>query len=780
MIKPLPTLRRLINWGRKPFTRTSPAPLTQVKVSSKKSPVIFILAVVCLTGAVGERFYYAPKLGVGTPAPQTIRAPASDSFEDTEATQAMRKAARRGALPLLMLDKQTNTQIIRDLNQRLIRGDQLRAIADPFPFTSTSALSTTTQLYLRHASEGELRAIFNTVEQSQLSNQPKSIAVQKTIAELKAYRVKVSSQNWSQLMDHIAQARTRYREALPKLSQAQPAYNASLLSLSNQTWQTTKQDVRMIAQRILAQGISPGLPQAVVENTVRVNISSLAPTVRPLAGQVLSGVLRPNLTIDLNATQLRAEQAARETQPVILTVRQGDLIVREGKPINHEAFVLLDHFGLSRRGINWLDLIGLGTLVSGAISIFWLVTTRTNHRLSQQDYILVLLLTLSAPLLTWTLGISYTSLPAVGLLVGSFYGSTLGATVVGLMTALLAIEINSGWIELLAIATGSLLGGVMAGRLRSREELALLGGAIALVLGVAYLTLSAPTGLAWYSLLSGAALQSLIGLGWSVVALGLSPYLERLFGLVTPIRLAELSNPNRPMLKRLALEAPGTFQHTLLVSMLAEAAARALGGNVELVRAGTLYHDIGKLHDPLSFIENQMGRPNKHDAINNPWQSAAIIKKHVSEGLVMARKCRLPKAIQAFIAEHHGTTQIAYFYYQAQKQVAETPDRLLQESDFRYAGPIPQSKETAMVMLADSCEAALRSLREASSEEALTMINKIFKARWQENQLVDSQLTRADLSRMATIFVQVWQQFNHKRIRYPSASVAVMPKVPNS
>jgi len=257
--------------------------------------------------------------------------------------------------------------------------------------------------------------------------------------------------------------------------------------------------------------------------------------------------------------------------------------------------------------------------------------------------------------------------------------------------------------------------------------------------------------------------------------------------LITPIRLAELANPNRPLLKRLAAEAPGTFQHTLFVASLAEAAARELGCNVELVRTGTLYHDIGKMHDPLGFCENQMGGGNKHDEINDPWKSAELIKKHVSEGLVMARKHRLPKAIQAFIPEHQGTMLIAYFYHQAKQNAAQKPEDLnialvdadnsklaiesreVREEDFRYVGPIPQSRETGILMLADSCEAALRSLKDATHEEALNMVNKILRARWQDNQLIDSGLTREDMSLIAEIFVRVWEQFNHKRIAYPSA-----------
>ncbi|HEY9297235.1 MAG TPA: HDIG domain-containing metalloprotein, partial [Phormidium sp.] len=375
------------------------------------------------------------------------------------------------------------------------------------------------------------------------------------------------------------------------------------------------------------------------------------------------------------------------------------------------------------------------------------------------------------PLLV-SLGVNYSSLPAVGLLVGTFYGSALGVTTVGLLTLGLPIGMEIiAWDHLLANAAGAILGSLMAGRVRSREELALLGIGIGLTEGVVYLTLnlllSAAAGSIWLTVLQEAAIYGLTGVAWSVVALGISPYLEQLFDLVTPVRLAELANPNRPLLKLLAEKAPGTFQHTLFVATLAEAAAKALGCNVELIRTGTLYHDIGKLHDPQGFIENQMGGPNKHDQINDPYFSTAIIKKHVTEGLVMARRYRLPKAIQAFIPEHQGTMQIAYFYHQAQQEAKEPVD----ESFFRYAGPIPQSRETGVVMLADSCEAALRSLKDATYEEALAMVNKILKARWQDNQLVDSGLTRSEMSQIAEIFVQVWQQFHHKRIAYPKAAL---------
>lgn len=408
--------------------------------------------------------------------------------------------------------------------------------------------------------------------------------------------------------------------------------------------------------------------------------------------------------------------------------------------------------------------------------IFSLVEQRVQYRWRQSDRLLVLLLVLSIPTVL-IVGTPYSSWSGVGLLLGSFYGASLGVTAIGLLAVLLPFSLEVGKISIVAGAAGGILGSCMAPRLRSREELAVLGVAIAVTEGGVYLVIQLLLGAAFspglYVVLKQAAFFALSGFVWSIAALGLSPYLEKFFDLVTPIRLAELASPNRPLLQKLATEAPGTFQHTLFVSTLAEAAAKQLGCNVELVRAGTLYHDIGKMHDPLAFIENQMGGPNKHDTeIKDPWKSAEIIKKHVTVGLEIARKHSLPTAIQAFIPEHQGTMQIAYFYHQAQQMAKEDSNVIVNPADFSYDGPIPQSRETGIVMLADSCEAALRSLKDACPEKTLTMINNILRARWQDNQLVDSGLTREELTQIAAIFVEVWQQFHHKRIAYPQLKTA--------
>lgn len=764
------------------------------KRGKKRPQVVWLLAVVSLTGVTGNRFYNQPKLDVGAIAPQTIRAPFSARVEDSRTTEEKRKAARTGSIPVLMLDNSITQKTYQDLQQSLDKVEALRQKIGRFPFTETTILSDSTQRYLRQTQEWEWQSILAAVNSDQ---NPKPSASTNTIApgqlqalffaqavsELQSYRQMSSAQAFGSLTASIASARQGYAAAValtePINSDATRQYNALALNLSDNVWQETRRGIAQASKRILTQGIPAGLPPNLLEETVKIQLSSfIPPEATPIANQLLKGVLQPNLVEDKEQTKRRAEQAAQAVEPVYVSIQRGEVIVQAHEKITQANFVLLDRFNLSRRGINWHGIGGFFMLVSGAVGLFWLVERRVYPSLRQRDHLVILLLTISTPLLA-TLGVHYTDLPAIGLLVGSFYSPALGLTVVSLLTGLVTFSMTVSWDYLLAGAAAGLLGAWLAGRMRSREELALLGVAVGFTQGGVYLLLnlflSAAVGSVWYTVLKEAALYGLAGFSWSVVALGISPYLERVFDLVTPIRLAELSNPNRPLLKRLASLAPATFQHTLFVTSLAEAAARELHCNVELVRAGTLYHDIGKMHDPLGFIENQMGGPNKHDEINDPWKSTEIIKKHVSEGLVMARKHQLPKAIQNFIPEHQGTILVSYFYFQAQQQAEKEGRPPVLESDFRYDGPVPQSRETGVVMLADACEAALRSLKDVTPEIALAMINKILKARWQDEQLVDSGLTREDLSTIAEVFVRVWQQCNHQRIAYPKDALNCSP-----
>ena len=776
-------------WGRqnKIFAGSVPVSTPPQRLKqTKRKVLIALLAIMALTSALGHRFYNQPLLDVGKVAHQSIQASRPASIENAKATDEQRKQARTIALTVLQVDALVTDQALQTLQARLDRGNELRQLAGEFPFVAVTTLALPSQQALRQTTPEEWQLILTALKSPSSPVKPGSkltptqspalpTVPQKTpkiVIELQMVRHKINPAEFAALLNQISAAREQYGVALktltdPTIATSNAPYDATLLALPTSVWQATQTKLPRVATRMLAQGIAVGLPKSTLAQAIELQVQADIPLVaQPLAAKLLTEALHANLLKDEVASKLQAEQAAQAVQPVMVTVQQGDTIVQAGEVISPEAFILLDYFNLSRRGTNWPGLVGFGGLVGVAVGLFCWVERWKKPRLRLRDYGLIGLLPLSTPLLM-ALGVPSTNLPAIGILVGSFYGSPLAVMLVGLLSALLPVGTAVTLSNSLPSIAGGLLAATLAGRLRTREELALLGVGIGLTQGIIYFGLGMITGTVSLTVLGLSAIHALLGLAWSIVAIGISPYLEHVFDLVTTVRLVELANPNRPLLKRLAADTPGTFQHTLFVATLAEAAARDLECNVELVRTGTLYHDIGKMHDPMGFIENQMGGPNKHDAINDPWKSAAIIKKHVTEGLMMARKARLPKAVQAFIPEHQGSMLIAYFYHQAQQRAEQDPTLTVADPDFRYDGPAPQSRETGIVMLADSCEAALRSLKDATPEQALNMINKILRARWEDGQLAATGLKRDEMPRIARIFVQVWQQSNHQRIAYP-------------
>lgn len=250
-----------------------------------------------------------------------------------------------------------------------------------------------------------------------------------------------------------------------------------------------------------------------------------------------------------------------------------------------------------------------------------------------------------------------------------------------------------------------------------------------------------------------------------ILAMGLLPFLESSFSLVTNMKLLELSNPNNPLLKRLLMEAPGTYHHSVMVANLAEVAAEEVGANPMLVRVGAYYHDVGKIKRPFFFGENQLGGTNPHDKIS-PTLSTTIIISHVKDGLELAKEYDIPKVVSDMIVQHHGTTLVKYFYYTL-KNSSENPDEI-REEDFRYPGPKPQSKEAAIIMMADSVEAAVRSIQEPTLEKIEDMVNNIVKDKMNSNQLNECDLTFRELEVIKACFLRVLKGIYHHRIEYPT------------
>jgi putative nucleotidyltransferase with HDIG domain len=316
---------------------------------------------------------------------------------------------------------------------------------------------------------------------------------------------------------------------------------------------------------------------------------------------------------------------------------------------------------------------------------------------------------------------------------------------------------------------GALVGILAVGRVESRTDIYRAGIYVSMgnMLTIMALKLTDGAGLlerqVWLDVTLGAG----NGLLTSILVTGALPLFENLFGVLTPLKLLELSNPNHPLLKRLLVEAPGSYHHTIFVANLCEAGAEAIGADHILARVGAYYHDIGKVKRPYFFVENQFGGENPHDKLP-PSLSALIITSHVKDGVEMAREARLPREIIDFITEHHGTMLVSYFYHMASK--AGQSEYVL-EDDFRYDGPKPRSKETAILMLADGCEASVRAMHQKSPltlEQIEAQVRRIFEDRLKQGQLEECDLTFRELEILVKTFVRVLSGVHHTRIEYPT------------
>ena len=291
-----------------------------------------------------------------------------------------------------------------------------------------------------------------------------------------------------------------------------------------------------------------------------------------------------------------------------------------------------------------------------------------------------------------------------------------------------------------------------------------------LIVAVVNVALIAATGLMTsndlHTVLFNAAWSIGGGVLSALLAAGFQPVFEAAFNLATPSKLLELANPNHPLLRRLLIEAPGTYHHSIIVANLAEAAAEKIGANPFLARTGAYFHDVGKLKRPLYFKENQMG-DNPHDR-TDPYVSAAILTTHTRDGVQLAQKYHLPPEIQRIISEHHGDTPVMYFYHKALQQSDGKPVDI---ADFRYDGPRPCTKESAVIMLADTIEAAVRSMPDPTPQAIERFIEKLVRGKLEDGQLSNSPLTLKDIDGICEAFATVLNGVFHERIEYPNVKI---------
>ncbi|WP_201737985.1 HDIG domain-containing metalloprotein [Synechococcus sp. BS55D] len=538
--------------------------------------------------------------------------------------------------------------------------------------------------------------------------------------------------------------------------------------------------LRRAADRMLSQGLVNTLAVEQLRKAASLQLTTLGDAKDPrktLGSKLLATTFQgsSNLRTDPGRSQRLIEKLITNQGIPTIEVTRGDLITRKGEPISPQAYDVLDYFGLVNRSPRlgvWMlrfteALAGCGVMV--------LIMRRERPCLEASHALLALGLLLIVQAAKLWFGAAVSPLAVIvppTLLLAQGLGTSCGLAWLAIASLLWPLPVNGlGEGRLMIAAAIAAVAALQAGRLRSRAQLLQLAVLLPLTaLLVEWLLLrsqinagmSAWTRLAPNAgeLASEALLMGLLLMG----AILLIPLLESSFGLLTRARLMELADQELPLLRRLSSEAPGTFEHTLMICSLAEGGARAIGADVDLIRTGALYHDVGKLHAPDWFIENQtqVGE-NPHDRLNDPLASAGVLQAHVDEGLKLARRYRLPRPVADFIPEHQGTLKMGYFLHKARELDPKVP-----EGRFRYRGPTPRSRETGILMLADGCEAALRSLPPDTSDlQARETVRRIVESRLRDGQLRSSSLTRAEVELLVRAFVQVWRRMRHRRIPYP-------------
>lgn len=586
------------------------------------------------------------------------------------------------------------------------------------------------------------------------------------------------SEKRKQLLSLLESTSTRYND----LQLSNDTLVNYLLVSQLESLQLIKEASLSIVSNLMSQPITdevlPGLNE---EAEDKIEILPYSVEAREIIKLVTINSLRPNLIYNEEKTNIAIQEAKDSVSPVQKTIKAGETIVREGERVTEEQISVLEQLGIQRTRDYGLTLLGTCLFV---LLTFWLVIhfVRQYYREIYRNDMLMLLIGLVFVLiiaLTRFVTVieigdqSYLS-SLIGYLAPVAAGSMLIAILLDDRLAYFMTFIFALYVGLLTegnqlfYAITAFIGGTVGifqvCRFNQTSDLAKSGLYVALAnmfVIIALLFIGGDVKL--NTMLVGISMGAANGIISAVLMIGILPYLETAFSITSTGKLLELSNPNNPLLKRLLLEAPGTYHHSLMVGNLAEASAESVGANPLMVRVGALYHDVGKVIRPEYFVENQRGNANPHEKIA-PTLSAMILISHVKEGVELGKEYHLPSGIIDFIEQHHGTSLTRFFY---SKALEEDREGIVAERDFRYQGPRPKSKEIALVMLADAVEAAIRSLDAPTPEKIMEMITALIKEKLNDGQLDLCDLTFKDLDIIAKSFATVLEGIYHKRIEYP-------------
>ena len=509
---------------------------------------------------------------------------------------------------------------------------------------------------------------------------------------------------------------------------------------------------------------------------------------RMAVADITGSAVAANMFLNQEATANRREEAISEVEAVEKTVRQGEMIIRKGDVVTEADIEILERLGLQKGGINYYNITGriMISFILVLLLGFYFYKYQKDIWQDNSKLLLVELLILTVVILAKILTLFHN--PFVDYMVPTAMASILLTVLIGSDTALIttlfislliAPIYNMNFNIVLTSFLAGLIGIFSVTKVKERGDIIRAGLNVSLILifligGLSMLQQNQD----WSYLIWAIGAGILNGLLVGVLANGLLPYLEDLFDMTSSVKLLELSNPSQPILKRMLVEAPGTYHHSVIVGNLAETAAEDVGADSLLARAAAYYHDIGKLKRPYFFSDNQFGGENPHDK-TSPNLSSLIIKSHVKDGVEAAKENGLPSKIIDIIKQHHGTNLISFFYQQA---LQDNKHDDIEKKDFRYDGPKPQSREAAIIMLADITEAALRSknFNKNNHDRIEGFVRGLVKDKLIENQLDQSNLTLSDLDTIVKSFVKVLTGIYHQRVEYPEKLLKEMKGGNNS
>jgi putative nucleotidyltransferase with HDIG domain len=502
---------------------------------------------------------------------------------------------------------------------------------------------------------------------------------------------------------------------------------------------------------------------------------------------LVNRLLEPNLTVNKQATEILREKAIQDAKPVYFQIKKGEMIAREGERLTPQQLVKIRGFAAQEEKRGFLGfLLGTALLIALALTLASIYLLRFKNKLMQSPRRVILMgvMLLGTMIVVQVfMQVGLTFAESMGNVETSNYyyaipfatGAMLAAILLDLEVALLFSALTAFLSGLLlphtfGLPLTALVGGlVVSFRInyyRRRSSILLTG----MMVGLTNIAVIVPLNLldgtlfsteGWFSVLMGVTGGVVTG----IVVSAILPLLESMFNIVSDNKLLELGDLNHPLLRLLVMNAPGTYHHSVVVSNMAEEAADLIGANSLLARVAAYYHDIGKSRKPDYFIENQSGTENKHDRLS-PRMSALILISHVKDGIEMARKHNLPEQIIDFIPQHHGTSLISYFYNKA-KEMEDSDQQTVNEDDFRYPGPKPQSRETGILLLADGVEAVSRTLHDPTPARIQTTVRSHVARIFADGQLDDCELTLRDLNLISKAFARILTGIFHQRVVYP-------------